>query len=88
MSEPQVWAIIGVLSATLIAFMTATVGFLNARLTDLRREMEIRFAGVDARFAAIERELDIRFSQINSRLDALDRDVLGIATRVFGTDRD
>ena len=74
MSEPQVWAVIAVLSATLIAFVTATVGFLNARVAGIQRELDIRFA-------SLERQLDARF-------DVLDRDIQAIATRVFGTDRD
>jgi UPF0716 family protein affecting phage T7 exclusion len=74
MNEPQIWAVIGVLSATLIAFATALIGFLNSRIAGIQRELDIRFA-------ALERQLDARF-------DVLDRDVQAIAGRVFGTDRD
>jgi hypothetical protein len=81
LNEPQIWAIIGVLSATLLALVTATVGFLNSRISGLQRELDIRFGAVDARFASLERQFDARF-------DVLDRDVQAIAGRVFGTDRD
>lgn len=84
MTEPQVWTIIGVLTATMIGFMTLTITLvlrtINAQFSGLRAEMNARFEVVEARFEVVE----ARFDAVYQRMDNLDRDVQAIARRTFG----
>ena len=85
MTEPQVWTVIAVLAATLVAFVTASLTMItrviSIQFDGLRREMGIDSTGLRAEmrseFAALRTEM-------NLRMDVLDRDVQVIANRVFG----
>lgn len=69
MTEPQVWGLIGLLGAAILASPTSIVLYLRAEIGGLRREMEARFEAMEARF--------------DRRFDHLDRDVAAIAKVVF-----
>lgn len=69
MTEPQVWGLIGLLGAAILASPTFIVLCLRAEIGGLRREMEARFEAMEARF--------------DRRFDHLDRDVAAIAKVVF-----
>ena len=85
LTEPQVWTVIAVLAATLVAFVTASLTMItrviSIQFDGLRREMGIDSTGLRAEmrseFAALRTEM-------NLRMDVLDRDVQVIANRVFG----
>lgn len=75
MNEPQVWTIIGVLTAALFGMMTlmstmftrvirSEIGRLEGKFDGLRGEMNARFDAVD-----------VKFEGVNARIDNLDRDV-------------
>ncbi len=69
MTEPQVWGLIGLLGAAILASPTFIVLYLRAEIGGLRREMEARFEAMEGRF--------------DRRFDHLDRDVAAIAKVVF-----
>lgn len=73
MNEPQVWAVIGVLAATLVGAITLIVTLvlrvITAQFDGLRGELNGRIDGLRG--------------ELNGRLDVLDRDVQVIADRVF-----
>jgi len=69
LTEPQVWGLIGLLGAAILASPTFIVLYLRAEIGGLRREMEARFEAMEARF--------------DRRFDHLDRDVAAIAKVVF-----
>lgn len=76
MTEPQVWSLIGLLGAAILASPTFIVLYLRSEIGGLRREMEVRFEAMETRFGRMETRFDQRF-------DHLDRDVAAIAKVVF-----
>lgn len=97
MTEPQVWAVIGVLAAAFAATITVTtqlmmrtfaaqVATIGAKVDGLRAEMVLRFERVDERFERVEQRLgrvEQRLDRVETRLDGLDRDVQAITRRVM-----
>ncbi len=64
MKDPQ---ILSLTLASLPTMLTVLIGILinNARLSDLRAHMDVRFADVDKRF----NEVDRRFDQVDRRFE-------------------
>lgn len=87
LSDMQIWAVIGVLAAGFVGFMSVIVTLLNRTLTAELRGIRTELAGfrseVGLRFEAIERRMD----GFEARMDGLDRDVQAIAAKVFGRDK-
>ena len=54
LTEPQVWGLIGLLGAAILASPTFIVLYLRAEIGGLRREMEARF---DRRFDHLDRDV-------------------------------
>ena len=62
----------------------------DAKIDDLRAEMEERFTAVDQRFAASEERfaaIDQRFEAIDQRFEAIDRRLIAIDRRFAAIDR-
>lgn len=80
MTEPQVWALIGVFAAS----MFGTITLISTRFL---RTMRSEFAGVRtemrSEFAGVRTEI----SAVHGRIDHLDRDVNAIYRHLFGIDR-
>ncbi|HEX6896814.1 MAG TPA: hypothetical protein VF146_16160 [Bryobacteraceae bacterium] len=66
MSDTQVLTIVLAVGPTMV---TVLVGILinNARLTDLRNHLDVRFATIDSRFV----EVDRRFDDVDRRFDEM-----------------
>ncbi len=64
MNEPQVRAVIGLLAATLVGFVTLVTQLLT-------RAISAQFDGVAARFEKIDVKLDAKFEAADARFDAL-----------------
>lgn len=90
LTEPQVWTLIGVFSTVLFAVFATMSGYMvrtmnagfdrvDAKIDDLRAEMNARFELVDVKFELV----DVKFERINDRFDHLDRDMQAIRKRVF-----
>lgn len=87
MTEPQVWTIIGVMVATLVAILTiVTQSFtrtitalgdrMDAKFDGLRTEMVLRFEHVDNRFEQVDKrfeQVDRRFEQVDRRFEQVDK---------------
>lgn len=86
MTEPQIWTVIGVMSAAFFGMMaivsTMFVRVLRSEIGAVRDVMVARFAVVDARFDAVES----RFVSLEAKVDSLDRDVQGIIARELDRD--
>ena len=94
MTEPQVWAMIGVFTTIFLGTITVTstlfvrvvraeVGGLRGELGGLRGELGGLRAEMNARFEAVDR----RFEVVNNRIDSLDRDVQTLVKHTFGLER-
>ena len=83
MSDPQVWAVIGVFTTIMLGGMTLMTTLLtrtlNVAIGGLRAEMSARFEAVDARFHAV----DARFDSIDTQIAHLDRDVSALIHRAL-----
>ena len=83
MSDPQVWAVIGVFTTIMLGGMTLMTTLLtrtlNVAIAGLRAEMSARFEAVDARFHAV----DARFDSIDTQIAHLDRDVSALIHRAL-----
>lgn len=94
-TEPQIWAIIGVMIAALAAILTiVTQSFnrsidalgerLDTKFDSLHTEMVVRFEQVDKRFE----QVDKRFEQIDQRFEQIDQRFDRLEGRVDDLDRD
>ncbi|MFD4420873.1 hypothetical protein ACFWN7_05140 [Agromyces sp. NPDC058484] len=97
LTEPQIWAVIGVLAASLVGTITLTTQLMmravSAQIGGLRNEMVARFEHVDRRFEQVDRRFERvedrldrfeeRMGRLEHRVDAIDRDVQAIARKVF-----
>jgi hypothetical protein len=76
LTEPQVWALIGVFAAAMFGTLGLVIPLTNRATRDavdgLRGVVEGGFKAVDARFEVV-----------NARLDHLDRDITAISKKVF-----
>lgn len=83
-TEPQVWTVIGVLAATLVSFVAAS-------LTMITRTVTVQFERVsekiDLKIDGLRGELKGDIGGLHARLDTLDRDVQALANRVWGEKR-
>lgn len=88
MTEPQVWILMGVFSATIFAVIgvqtSAIMRVVRVEVGSLRTEIGIRFESVDRRFA----EIDRRFEDIDRRFESVDRRLDGMSMKIDGLDRD
>ncbi|TAL40829.1 MAG: hypothetical protein EPN91_12185 [Salinibacterium sp.] len=99
LTEPQVWTIIGLLFATLMAFLTATltlttrtisaqIGGLRNEMGGLRGEMEAQIGGLrremESQIGGLRAEMNGRFDTVNTQIATLDRDVQALTNEVFG----
>lgn len=82
MSDPQVWAVIGVFATIMVGGMTLMTTLLtrtlNVAIGGLRAEMSARFEAVDARFEAIDarfQAVDARFNAVDARFDSIDKQI-------------
>jgi hypothetical protein len=57
LKEPQVWSLIGLLGAAILASPTIIVLYLRSEIGGLRREMELRFEAMDRRFDHLDRDV-------------------------------
>ncbi len=84
MTEPQVWTMIGVVSAlmfgTLTIVSTLFVRVVRTEIGGLRREMMTQTNG-------LRTEMNARFDAVNVKINGLDRDVELLMSREFGTER-
>ena len=101
-TEPQIWAIIGVMVAALAAILTiVTQSFnrsidalgerLDTKFDSLHTEMVVRFEQVDKRFEQVDKrfeQVDKRFEQIDQRFEQIDKRFDRLEGRVDDLDRD
>lgn len=57
LNEPQMWSLIGLLGAAILASPTIIVLYLRSEIGGLRREMELRFEAMDRRFDHLDRDV-------------------------------
>jgi hypothetical protein len=57
LTESQVWSLIGLLGAAILASPTVIVLYLRSEIGGLRREMMARFEMVDRRFDHLDRDI-------------------------------
>jgi hypothetical protein len=76
LNEPQMWSLIGLLGAAILASPTIIVLYIRSEISGLRREMGGQIGG-------LRREMELRFEAMDRRFDHLDRDVAAIAKVVF-----
>jgi phage host-nuclease inhibitor protein Gam len=101
MTEPQVWAALGILLAFLTATLTIVTrtisvqvgglrGELHSEIGGLHNEMNVRFEAMhtemNARFDAVDDKFDARFDRVQDQISTLDRDVQALTARVFRDD--
>jgi phage-related protein len=99
LTEPQVWTIIGLLFATLMGFLTATLTLttrtISTQIGGLRREVETQIGGLrgeigslrnemGAQIDGLRAEMNARFDTVNTQIATLDRDVQALTNEVFG----
>lgn len=79
MTEPQIWTIIGVFAATLVALVTIVTQSFTRSISSLRDEMVLRFEHQGEKFGRLETRMD----RLEKRVDDIDRDMLAISKRLF-----
>ena len=99
MTEPQIWAALGVLAAALVGMIavvtqlmmrligtqfTSLRNELSSEISGLRTEMILRFEQVDLRFEQVDR----RFEQVDRRFEEVDRRFERLEKQVDSLDRD
>lgn len=97
MTEPQVWTLIGVFSATLFALFATTSGYFVRTMKAGFDRVDAQFDRVDAKIDGLKSEMnakfdrvdtqfelvDVKFARLEDRLNHIDRDVQAISRRVF-----
>jgi hypothetical protein len=48
---------------------------VNARITELRTDLNLRFAQVNGRFSELRDDMNLRLGELNARLDAMQNDI-------------
>ena len=90
MTEPQVWAALGILAATFVGSVGALVVQVNRTITAQFAASRAEFKGgigeVKAEIVALRAELKGDIQGLRNEISHLDRDVQTIARRVFGTE--
>ena len=92
-TEPQVWTMIGLMSAVFFGTMTiistmftrvvrSEIGGVRSEIGGVRSEIGGLRGEMTARFEAV----DARFDAVNSRIDNLDRDVQFLMKREINRD--
>lgn len=81
MNDPQIWTLIGVVTALIFAS--------NRQLsTSIRRELEVRFdaldAKIDAKVDGLGAKMDARFTDVEHRLDSLESDMHLVKAHLIG----
>jgi hypothetical protein len=76
LTEPQVWTLIGAVSA-------AIFGVLGLMSTMFVRVLRTEIGGVRAEIAGLRGEMNARFETVHARLDHLDREVQALVRKVF-----
>lgn len=92
MTEPQVWTVIGVLAATLVSFVAASLTMItrtvNVQFERVSERIDLRFDGLRGELkgdiAELRTELKGDIGTLHTRLDSLDRDVQAITNRMWG----
>lgn len=74
MSEPQVWTIIGVLSAGLFGVLTLVTTLFTRFVTATGEKIT----------AQVSEKITSEVGRLERKIDGLDRDVQGLTRRVFG----
>jgi hypothetical protein len=91
MTEPQVWALIGVFAAALFGMFTIVstlfVRVIRAEISGLRGEFNGQFSGLRGEFDGLRGEMNGRFDALEQHVDGLDRDVQALVKHTFGLDR-
>ena len=57
LNEAQMWSLIGLLGAAILASPSIIVLYLRSEIGGLRREMELRFEAMDRRFDHLDRDV-------------------------------
>lgn len=90
MTEPQVWVLIGVFTASIFGMLgIVTTNFtrtLNSAIGGLRDTMDAKFDTMDAKFEGMRAEVNSKFDTIDVKLENMDRDIQALSRHVFGTD--
>jgi uncharacterized membrane-anchored protein YhcB (DUF1043 family) len=85
LTEPQVWAIIGVFAASFFGMIGIVTTSLNRTMNARFEGMNSRFETMDARFDAMQARVDSKFDIISVKLENMDRDIQALSRHVFGT---
>jgi hypothetical protein len=72
-TEPQVWTIIGVMVATLVAIPTIVTQSFTRSITALGDRMDARFETMDTKFDGLRTEMVLRFERVDDRFEQVDR---------------
>ncbi len=83
LTDPQIWALIGVFAAAMFGALGLIVPLIN-------RNLSAGFAAVNTRIDSLEKVMsarleavDAKFDAVYVKLDHLDRDVTTISKKVF-----
>ncbi len=86
MTEPQVWALIGVFGAVFFSMLGVQTASINRGIGALRESMDARIDGFKGEVSARFGEVNARFDAMTAKIEALDRDVQVLSRRVFDAD--
>lgn len=81
MNDPQIWTLVGVVTALIFASNRQLV-------TSIRREIDALDAKINAKFGAkidaLEAKMDARFSDVDHRLESLEGDMHLVKAHLIG----
>jgi len=83
MSDPQIWSIIGVLTAFVVGTVGLMYKLIDARFESFEAVIVAGFDGVSQRFDGVSQ----RFDGVDRRLDALESDMSMIKAHLLGIRR-
>jgi hypothetical protein len=86
LTEPQVWALMGVFAAAFFGMVGVVTTSLTRTMNARFQAMDSRFESMEARFVAMESRVDARFEIISVKLESMDRDIQALFRHAFGTD--
>jgi hypothetical protein len=66
------------------ARFTALDAKFDAKIDDLRKDIDARFGVVDGKFDGLRKDIDARFSAVDGKFDGLRRELAGMNSRMVG----
>ncbi len=99
MTEPQIWAALGILAAALTVTITIGTQLMMRTIAAKFETVDVRFEKMDLKFEAMENRFDAKFDAMDLKFDAMRADIGDLRTsldsfaarterRLDGLDRD